>query len=116
MSVIRLYVDVDASEHAVVKALRQRGIDVLTAAEAGHEKFSDDQHLAFAASEGRSIYSLNARDFARLHAEYLAGGRSHTGVITIPRQRYSTGEKVRRLSDFLKNTDTESIKDTIQFL
>jgi hypothetical protein len=116
MSVIRLYVDVDASEHAVVNALRQRGIDVLTAAEAGHEKFTDDRHFAFAASEGRSIYSLNARDFARLHSEYLASGRSHAGVITIPRQRYSTGEKVRRLSDLLESTDAESMKDTIQFL
>jgi hypothetical protein len=51
MSVIRLYVDVDATEHAVVRALRERSMDVLTAAEIGHEQFTDDQHLAFAASE-----------------------------------------------------------------
>jgi len=105
MSVVRLYVDVDASEHAVVKALRQRGIDVLTATETCHEQLTDDRHLEFAASVGRPIYSLNARDFARLHAEYLTSGRSHAGIIVIPRQRYGTGEKVRRISDLLAKTD-----------
>jgi uncharacterized protein DUF5615 len=93
MSAIRLYVDVDATEHAVVRALRLRSMDVLTAADFGHEQFTDVQHLAFAAAEGRTIYSLNVRDYARLHSEYLTSGRSHVGVILIPRQRYSTGEK-----------------------
>lgn len=116
MSVVQLYVDVDASEHAVVKALRQRGIDVLTAAEAGHELFTDDRHLEFAATVSRPIYSLNARDFARLHAEYLTSGRSHAGIIIIPRQRYGTGEKVRRISDLLTNTNAENLKDAIHFL
>jgi hypothetical protein len=116
MSAIRLYVDVDATEHAVVRALRQRSMDVLTAAEIGHEQFTDDQHLAFAASEGRSIYSLNVRDYARLRSEYITSGRSHAGIILIPRQRYSTGEKFRRLYEILKNTDAETIKNAICFL
>ena len=114
MSGIRLYVD--ASEHAVVKALRQRNIDVLTASEVGHEQFSDDRHLAFAASERRSLYSFNARDYARLHAEYLRSGRSHAGIILIPGQRYRTGEKIRRLSDLVTKTDADATKDTIWFL
>lgn len=116
MSVIRLYVDVDASENAVVRALRQRSMDVLTAAEIGHEQFTDDQHLAFAASDGRSIYSLNVRDYARLHSEYMTSGRLHGGIILIPRQRYGTGEKVRQLYEILKNTDAETIKNSIRFL
>lgn len=34
MSEIRLYVDEDAAEHAVVQGLRTRGADVLTTADA----------------------------------------------------------------------------------
>jgi hypothetical protein len=116
MSVIRLYVDVDATEHAVVRALRHRGIDVLTAAEAGHEVFTDDQHLAFSASVGRSLYSFNVCDYARIHAEYLASGRSHAGIIIIPRQRYAAGEKARRLSNLIATSEAETMKDAIQFL
>jgi hypothetical protein len=116
MSAIRLYVDVDASEHAVVNALRQRNIDVLTAFQAGHEQFTDDHHLAFAASEQRSLYSFNARDYAPLHTEYLNSGRSHAGIILIPSQRYRTGEKVRRLSELIANTDPNAMKDAIWFL
>lgn len=36
MSEVRLYVDEDAGESAVVQGLRARGFDVLTAIEANH--------------------------------------------------------------------------------
>jgi hypothetical protein len=41
MSLIRLYVDEDAAEHAVVMALRSRGIDVLTVFEAAARRYTN---------------------------------------------------------------------------
>ena len=58
---------------------------------------SDDSQLGFAASHGRLFLTAHARDFARLHRDWLQQGRTHSGIILVPRQRYSTGEIVRRL-------------------
>lgn len=48
MSVVRLYVDEDASESAVVTGLRARGIDLVTTVEAGRLGTTDEQQLEFA--------------------------------------------------------------------
>jgi hypothetical protein len=48
MSEVRLYVDEDAGENAVVQGLRARGIDVLTTVEANHCGATDQDQLAFA--------------------------------------------------------------------
>jgi len=45
MSEVRLYVDEDASESAVVAGLRARGIDLLTTMEAKREGTTDEQQL-----------------------------------------------------------------------
>jgi Holliday junction resolvase len=46
--VIRLYVDHDSAERALVSELRRRGMDVLTSIEAGNARASDEEQLAFA--------------------------------------------------------------------
>ena len=62
---IRLYFDEDSMNHFLAIALRGQGVDVLTAFEAGLISVSDEEQLTFAAAQGRSIYSFNARDFYR---------------------------------------------------
>ena len=52
---------------AVTEGLRRRGVDVLTAREAGLLGADDEQHLATASSEWRVIVTQDA-DFLRLHA------------------------------------------------
>jgi hypothetical protein len=116
MSQIRLYVDEDASEHSVVKALRNRGIDVITALDAGMSGAADEAHLAFAISQGRIIYSLNVGHFCRLHGEFLAQNRDHSGIILIPKQRYSIGEKVRRLMQLIDSSSAEEMRNRLEFL
>ena len=51
MSAVRLYVDEDASESAVIAGLRARGIDLLTTADAGREGTADEQQLEFATQQ-----------------------------------------------------------------
>ncbi len=94
---IKVYLDEDMSRHQLVGALRARGFDVSTSFEAGMNGRSDDSQLSFASSEGRLILTANARDFGQLHVDWLGRGRTHSGIMLVPQQRYSTGEVVRRL-------------------
>ncbi len=116
MSEIRLYVDEDASETKVILGLRARGIDLVTTVEAGRLGVSDQEQLEFAIHGRRVLYTFNAKDFARLHREFLANGRSHSGIFVIPEQRYSVGEKIRRIATFLHAGTAESMTDQIAFL
>lgn len=116
MTEVRLYVDEDANEHAVVQGLRLRGIDVLTTIEAGRSGDSDEEQLAFAVSEARAIYTFNVGHFARLHAEYLTRGVEHHGIIVIPDQRYSVGEKIRRLAGLLRRVSAEEMMNRMEYL
>jgi hypothetical protein len=53
----------------VVVALRALGHDDLTSLEAGNanQRVPDDAVLAFAATAGRALLTINRRDFIRLH-------------------------------------------------
>ncbi len=108
MNAVRLYVDEDASESAVVLGLRARGVDLVTTYEAGRLGRSDEAQLTFATEAGRTIYTFNARDFARLHREFLESGREHAGIAIIPEQRYAIGEKIRQLASFIQSTSNRA--------
>jgi hypothetical protein len=116
MTAVRLYVDEDAGEHAVIHGLRTRGIDVLTTPEADRLTATDEEQLAFAIEAGRSIYTFNVGHFARLHRDHLQQGRDHTGIIVIPDQRYSIGEKIRRLAAFVNSVTAEEMVNRMEYL
>lgn len=116
MSAIRLYADEDCSEHAVVRGLRARGIDVLTTSDAGRGGTADYEQLAFAAAEDRTLYSFNVGDFARLHRQYLERGLRHSGIVVIPDQRCSAGEKIRRVALFVQSFTAEDMVNRMEYL
>ena len=116
MSLLRLYVDEDAAEHAIVEALRNRGIDVLTVSEAAMDSETDESQLLRAASQSRSLYTLNVGDYCALHKRFLSEGKSHAGIIVIPRQRYSIGEEIRRLIHQASSITAEEMRDRLEFL
>lgn len=94
---MKLYLDEDTSHHSIVAALRSRGLDVVSSLESGMNGREDEDHLVLAAAQDRVIVTGNVGDFAQLHAEWAAVGRSHAGIIIATQQRYSTGEFVRRI-------------------
>ena len=112
----RLYFDEDSMNQALVRGLRARGVDVITALDAGMIERSDAMHLDFAAIQGRVLCTANVADFYRLHAEYLAQGKHHGGLILIPQQRYTVGEQVRRLLKVVATRSAEAMVDRIEFL
>lgn len=116
MSEVRLYVDEDAAEHADIQGLRARGIDVLTTIEANRCETDDEEQLAFAHAQSRAIYTFNVADFARLHQQYLQQSQRHAGIIVIPEQHYSIGEKIRRLAQLVRTVSAEEMENRMEFL
>jgi hypothetical protein len=81
VSELRLHLDEDAEAHALVRALRGRGVDVTTTSEAGLSQTNDEAQLAWASQQGRAVLTYNAADFCRLHGQILTAGAHHAGII-----------------------------------
>jgi hypothetical protein len=111
-----LYLDEDAMDSDLVNALRLRGIDVLTVREAGMVGKPDGSHLQLANDKRRALYSFNIPHFCRLHAEWMAAGRSHSGIILAQQQRFSVGEQLRRLMLLTNARSAERMKNSLEFL
>lgn len=116
MSQIRLLVDEDAQHRNLAPVLRARGMDVVTVSEAALTGEEDEVVLAFAAREGRALYTFNVRDFCRLHSEYLQQNREHAGIIAVPYQRYSVGEQLRRLFQLMNTKSAGQMRCALEFL
>lgn len=112
---VRLYFDEDSMQRSLVRALRARGVDVITALDAQMIERSDADHLAYATQAGRVLCSANVGDFYRLHGELLAQGQSHAGIILIP-QKYSVGEQMRRLLRLIAVRSAEDMRNRVEFL
>jgi Domain of unknown function (DUF5615) len=114
--IIRLYFDEDSMRHALVHALRARGIDVLTALEAEMIERSDAAHLDFATAQGRVLCSFNVGDFYRLHMSYRTQNISHPGIVLARQQQYSIGEHMRRLLNLVAHLTAEDMQNRVEFL
>jgi len=64
--VARFYAD-EQYPFPVVELLRSMGHDALTVQEGGNEGMPDEEVLAFAVRENRTILTINRRHFVRLH-------------------------------------------------
>jgi len=64
---------------AVIRGLRQRGVDVLTVPETGLLGAPDEEHLERARTEGRVLFTQDEY-FLRLHA----AGVAHAGIAYAP--------------------------------
>ncbi len=113
---IKLYLDEDAMDRDLAEALRQRGVDVLTALEADMIERPDLEHLEFAASQQRVLYSFNVGDFAALHHDFLTNGKHHAGIVLARQQRFGLGEQMRRLLRLIATRTDKEMQDKIEFL
>ena len=109
MSNIRYYTDEHVSR-AVIRGLRERGIDILSVPEADMMGAKDDEHLEFALRESRVLFTQDT-DFLRLAAE----GREHAGIIHAP-QGTGTGQIIRGLLLIQQVLTAEDMFTNIEFL
>ena len=113
---IRLYFDEDAMDRDVLGPLRLRGLDIETASDASMLEGSDEEQLAYAASQGRTIVTSNVAHFARLHQLYLATGRTHAGIVVIHQRRHSVGDVIRRLLRLTSTRQPEDLRAQLVYL
>jgi len=92
---------------AVAREPRERGHDVVAIAEReAWVSYSDDEVMALAREEHRTVVTNNLRDFRpRAAAASLPGGPGHYGLVCIPstyrRKKADTGRIARALEDKL---------------
>jgi predicted nuclease of predicted toxin-antitoxin system len=107
---IRLYLDEDVFK-TVAPALRARGFDAVSVHDLRHYGWSDAEHLAHAAAEGRAIFTFNAADYVALHTKYVSEKKPHAGII-VSRQ-HTVRETVRRLLDLLNRVTGDEMKNQL---
>ena len=93
----------------VAAELRARGHDAVAIKERGEwQSLSDPAVIALARTEQRAVVTSNLRDFRPLHAELVAPGEGHLGIVFVPASvrltRAATGQIVAaleaRLADY----------------
>ena len=109
MTAVRYYTDEHVAQ-AVIRGLRQRGIDVLTVPEAGMMGASDEDHLELAAKLGRVIFTQDA-DFLRL----ATVGANHAGIVYAA-QHARIGDIVRGLFLIHQVLSAEEMMLAIEYL
>jgi len=95
---------------AVVRGLRQRGVDVVTVADASAMGAPDLDHLRLAQRQGRTIFTQDD-DFLRL----AASGEPHAGIVYAP-QHTSIRAMIQGLTLIHSVLDAEEMAGQIEFL
>ena len=78
-----VYLDENLSP-AIAELLRQKGIDAISALEAGKVQLDDRDQFAYARREGRAIVTANVVDFIAIAHEAVATNTEHPGIVLIP--------------------------------
>jgi hypothetical protein len=113
---IRLFLDEDSMDRKLAAAFRRRGVDVLTALEAGMSERDDVDLLEHATSLGRVVYTFNIGDFSRIHAAYQQQGKTHAGLIFARQKQYSVGEQLRRLMKLMATLSEQEMVNRVEYL
>ena len=116
MTRICLYLDEDTIQNALVKALQNADLDVITVADVGMLGYPDEEQLIWSTEHKRVIYSFNIGDFCRLHRDYMVQGKTHRGIILAPQQQYSIGQQLTGLLKLVAALSAEEMMNQLVFL
>jgi hypothetical protein len=107
---IRYYLDQHV-QGAVGSGLRQHGIDVLTAQDAGRCGLPDPDQLAFATAEGRVMVTYDP-DYLALHN----AGTPHAGIAWCPMTKYGVGPLIQALLLVHGVLDADAMRGRVEYL
>ena len=77
-----IYID-ECVDVGLGEALRLRGIEAGTAADARMLGGQDEEQLLYATARQMAIVTHDGRDFRRLHRRFVGEGRSHSGILVL---------------------------------
>ena len=106
---VKFYTDEHVAR-AVARGLRERGVDVLTAVEAGLLSATDEQHLQRAGQDSRVVVTQDD-DFLRLHA----AGIQHAGIAYSP-QGTPIGRLIHGLMLIWQVLDADEMCNHVEYL
>ncbi len=106
---IRFYCD-EHIDLAISNALQKRGVDVLTAQEAGMLGAPDEDHLQLAISQQRVILTQDT-DFLRMHKS----GIRHLGIV-YAHQSTSIGRMIQGMLLISQAMTEEEMKNHVEYL
>ena len=110
---IELYLDEDV-DVLIAELLRGRGFSVTNTRDAGQLGCTDDEQLAYAVRERKTLVTHNRAHFEALAREYLDEGRAHSGIILAGRN--PPYEIVRRLLLILNHVTADEIRDQVRYI
>ena len=111
------YLDEDSMNRNLVRAMRLRGLDVVSPSEVGMTQHRDEEHLAYATQQGRILYSFNVCDFCRLHDEWLRLNKPHAGILLAHQwQRDSIGAQLRGLLWLSSKRSAADMQGCLEYL
>jgi hypothetical protein len=96
---------------AVERGLRNHGIDVLTAQDAGRCGLDDPAQLQFATADGRVLVTHD-EDFLVL----AASGVQHGGIAWCYSRKYSVGQLIPMLVLLHAVYDSDGMKNRVEYL
>ncbi len=109
MSQIRFYTDEHVT-HTIVRGLRQRGANVLSVPDVNMLGASDQEHLEFAASQKRVIFTQDT-DFLILAKSQM----NHSGIV-YARQHTAIGAIIRGLMLIHDVLEAEEMEGKIEYI
>ena len=95
----------------VTEGLRRRGIEVLTAQEAGRCSLSDVEQLDFATREEWVMVTFDS-DYVALHQS----GMFHAGIAWCPQQKYGIGMLIQLLELLHGIADRDQMRNHLEYL
>jgi predicted nuclease of predicted toxin-antitoxin system len=110
---IRLYLDQDVNV-LIADLLKATGFDVLTVRDAEQLHASDEEQLAYAVSQGRTLVTDNRADFEELVQAYFDAGQIHYGVILAVRR--SPQGITQRLLAILNQVTADEMENQIRYI
>jgi len=98
---VRIFLD-HHYPNALVKALRDSGIDAMNALELGMQSSTDEEILEYCRRELRAVLTNNHGDFAQIARDWSIGNRTHSGILytsdnSLPRTVANTNQIAQRI-------------------
>ena len=114
---VAVYTDEDITSE-LAPALRERGFEAQSAAEAGMLNADDESQLAYAASREMALLTCNAAHFLPLAKRYSETRQPHSGIIVSSEQysRNRSGELLRLVLHLLNSLSAEDLHDGLVYL